>query len=49
MYNISEHSITKQILFFINKEFEVDVLLKIKKYEELVLYIVTEVDKIHKL
>ena len=48
-YNTLEHSITKKTLFFINKGFEADVLLKIKKYEELVLYIVIIVNKIYDL
>ena len=39
-YNISEHSITKRTPFFINKEFKADVLLEIRKCEELVPYIV---------
>ena len=30
MYNISEHSITKISLFFANKKFEADILLKHK-------------------
>ena len=32
-----------------NKGFEADVLLKIRKYEELVPHIVIEMDKIHDL
>ena len=32
-----------------NKGFEADVLLKIKKCEELIPHIVTEMDKIYKL
>ena len=48
-YNISEYSITKMTLFFANKEFETDILLKTKKCEELVLHTVIEVNKIYKL
>ena len=48
-YNTSEHSITKKTPFFINKEFEADVLLKIRKYKELVLYIKVKVKEIYKL
>ena len=32
-----------------NKGFEADISLEIKKYEELVLYIIAEINKIHKL
>ena len=49
MYNASEHSTTKQTLFFINKGFKADVFLEIRKCEKLVPHIVIEVDKIHKL
>ena len=49
MYNISEHSTIKRILFFINKEFEADVLLEIKKCEELVPYIKIIVKEIYEL
>ena len=48
-YNISEHSTTKRTPFFINKGFEADIFIKIRKCEELVLYIITIVEKIHKL
>ena len=48
-YNILEHSITERTLFFINKEFEADVLLKIRKYGELVLYTLIIVKEIHEL
>ena len=48
-YNISEYSITKRTPFFINKEFEAEVSIKIRKCEELVLYIVIIVEKIYKL
>ena len=48
-YNTSEHSITKRTPFFINKEFEADVFMKIRKCEELVLYIVITVKKIYEL
>ena len=48
-YNISEHSTIKRTPFFINKGFKADVSIKIRKYEELVLYIVIIVKKIHKL
>ena len=49
MYNTSEYSITKRTLFFINKGFEANVSIKIRKCEELVPYIIIIVDKIHKL
>ena len=48
-YNTSEHSTIKRTPFFINKEFKVDIFIKIRKCEELVLYIIIIVDKIHKL
>ena len=48
-YNISEYNITKRTLFFINKGFEADVSIKIKKCEELVLYIVIIIEEIYKL
>ena len=48
-YNISEHSITKKTPFFINKGFEADILLKIRRYEELVPYIEITVKEIYKL
>ena len=49
MYNISEHSTTKKTLFFINKGFEADVSIKIRKCEELVLYIIIIVKEIYEL
>ena len=49
VYNISKHSTTKRTPFFMNKGFKADVSLETKKSEELVLHIVTEVDKIYKL
>ena len=49
MYNTSEHSTTRQILFYINKEFEADILLETKKCEELVPHIVIKVNKIYEL
>ena len=48
-YNILEHSTTKKTPFFINKEFEVNVLIKIRRCEELVLYAVITVKEIYKL
>ena len=48
-YNILEHSTIKKILFFINKGFEVDVFMKIRKCEELVLYVVIIVEEIYEL
>ena len=48
-YNISEHSITKRTLFFMNKEFEADVLIKTRKYKELVLYTVIKMKKIYEV
>ena len=49
MYNTLEYSITKRTLFFINKRFKADISIKIKKCEELVLYIVITVEKIYEL
>ena len=49
MYNISEHSTTKRTPFFINKGFEADIFLEIKKCEELVLHIITYMEEIYKL
>ena len=49
MYNISEYSITKRTLFFINKGFEADVSLEIRKCEELVSHAVATVEEIHEL
>ena len=49
VYNISEHSITKRTPFFINKGFEVDVSIKIRKCEELILYITIIVKEIYEL
>ena len=48
-YNILEHSITKRTQFFINKKFKAGILLKIRKYEELVPHIVTIVKEIYEL
>ena len=48
-YNTSEHSITKRTPFFINKKFEADVSIKIRKCEELVPYIVIIMERIYKL
>ena len=49
MYNISEYSITKRTPFFINKGFKANISLAIKECEELILYIVIKVEKIHEL
>ena len=46
---MSEHSITKRTLFFINKGFEADISIKIRKCEELVLYIIIKVEEIYEL
>ena len=48
-YNILEYSITKRTPFFINKGFEANVSIKIRKCEELVLYIVIRIEEIYKL
>ena len=48
-YNILEYSITKRTPFFINKRFKADILLEIKKCEELVLYIKIVIKEIYKL
>ena len=48
-YNTSKHSITKRVLFFINKGFEADVLLETKRCKELVPHTVIKVEKIYKL
>ena len=48
-YNILEYSITKRTPFFINKKFKADVSIKIRKCEELVLYIVIIMEEIYKL
>ena len=48
-YNILEHSITKRTLFFINKGFEADVFMEIRKCEELIPHIVIVVEEIYKL
>ena len=48
-YNILEHSTTKRTPFFINKEFEANVSMEIRKCEELVLYVVIIVEEIYKL
>ena len=49
MYNTSEHSITKRTPFFINKGFKANISIKIRKCEELVLYIVIIVKEIYEL
>ena len=49
MYNTSKHSTIKRTPFFINKGFKVDVSIKIRKCEELVLYIIIIVNKIYEL
>ena len=48
-YNISEHSTTKRTPFYINKGFEADVSMKIRKCEELIPHIVIIVEDIHEL
>ena len=48
-YNILEHSIIKRTPFFINKGFETNVSIEIRKCEELILYIVIIVEEIYKL
>ena len=48
-YNILEHSITKRTPFFINRGFEANISIKIRKCEEVVLYIIIIVEKIYKL
>ena len=48
-YNILEHSTIKRTLFFINRGFKVNILLEIRKCEELVLHIVIIVEEIHEL
>ena len=48
-YNTSKHSTTKRTPFFINKGFEADVLLKIRKYKELVPHTQIIVKEIYKL
>ena len=40
VYNTLKYNTTKISLFFANKEFEVDILLKTQKYEELVPHII---------
>ena len=49
MYNILEYSITKRTLFFINKRFEADISIKIRKCEDLILYIIIIVEEIYEL
>ena len=46
-YNIFEHSATKRTPFFINKGFKADVLLEIRKCEEIILYIKIAVKEIY--
>ena len=48
-YNTLEHSTTKKTPFFINKGFEADIFIKIKKYEELVPHIIIIVEEIYEL
>ena len=48
-YNTLEYSTTKRPPFFINKGYEVDVSIKIRKCEELILYIVIIVEEIYEL
>ena len=48
-YNTLEYSITKRTPFFINKGFEVNVFMEIRKYEELVPHIVIIMKEIYKL
>ena len=48
-YNILEYSTTKRTPFFINKRFKANVSIKIRKCEELVLYIVIIIKKIYEL
>ena len=48
-YNILEYSTTKRTSFFINKGFETDVSIKIRKYEELVPHIIIIVKEIYEL
>ena len=48
-YNTSEYSTIKRTLFFINKGFKANISLKIKKCEELILYIKIIVEEIYKL
>ena len=48
-YNASEYSIIKRTLFFINKGFEADIFIKIRKYKELVPHTVIIVEEIYKL
>ena len=49
MYNTLEYSIIKRTPFFINKRFEADILIKIRKCKELVPHTVIIVNKIYKL
>ena len=48
-YNTLEHSITKKTPFFINKGFKTDVFIEIRKYEELVPYIIIIMEEIYEL
>ena len=48
-YNILEYSTTKRTLFFINKGFEADISIKIRKYEELIPHTIIIVKEIYKL
>ena len=48
-YNTSKHSTTKRTPFFINKGFKADILLKTRRYEELIPHTIIIVNKIHEL
>ena len=49
MYNTSEYNTIKRTPFFINKGFKADVSIKIRKYKELILYIIIIIKDIYKL
>ena len=49
MYNILKYSTTKRTPFFINKGFKADILLKIRKYEELIPHTVIKMEEIYEL
>ena len=49
VYNTLKHSTTKRTLFFINKGFKANISIKIRKCEELVLYIIIIIKDIHRL
>ena len=46
---MAEHSTTKRTPFFMNKGFKADILLEIRKCEELILYIVIIIKEIYEL